>query len=90
MEVFAGTDACVAPVLSMTEAPHHPHNRARETFVEVDGVVHPAPAPRFSRTPSAIAGPPAAAGSHTVEALTDWGVRDVDKLLTAGVVGQAP
>ena len=90
MEVFAGTDACVAPVLSMTEAPQHPHNVARETFVEVDGVVHPAPAPRFSRTPSAIASPPAAAGSHTVEALTDWGVRDVEKLLAAGVVGQAP
>ena len=62
MEVFAGTDACVAPVLSMTEAPQHPHNVARETFVDVDGVVHPAPAPRFSRTPSAIAAPPAPAG----------------------------
>jgi alpha-methylacyl-CoA racemase len=90
MEVFAGTDACVAPVLSMTEAPQHPHNVARETFVDVGGVVHPAPAPRFSRTPSAIASAPAPAGSHTLEALTDWGVRDVDKLLAAGVVGQAP
>jgi alpha-methylacyl-CoA racemase len=89
MEVFTGTDACVAPVLSMSEAPHHPHNAARETFIEVDGIVHPAPAPRFSRTPSAVASPAAPAGSHTVEALTDWGVRDVDSLLAAGVVSQA-
>ncbi len=89
MDVFAGTDACVAPVLSMTEAPQHPHNVARETFVDIDGVIHPAPAPRFSRTPSTIASPAAAPGSHTLEALTDWGVRDVEGLLAAGVVGQA-
>jgi alpha-methylacyl-CoA racemase len=87
--IFEGTDACVAPVLSMTEAPRHPHNVARQTFVEVDGVVQPAPAPRFSRTRSAIASPPAAAGAHTLEALTDWGVRDVKRLLDAGVVSQA-
>jgi alpha-methylacyl-CoA racemase len=89
MEVFAGTDACVAPVLSMTEAPKHPHNVARETFIEVDGVVHPAPAPRFSRTPSTAPSPAAPPGSHTVQALTDWGVRDVESLLAAGVVAQA-
>ena len=51
-DVFDGTDACVAPVLSLTEAPDHPHNKARETFIELDGVVQPAPAPRFSRTAS--------------------------------------
>ena len=86
--IFAGTDACVAPVLSMTEAPSHPHNVARGTFIEVDGIVQPAPAPRFSRTPSQVSGPPSAAGTHTLEALTDWGVKDVQRLLDAGVVGQ--
>jgi alpha-methylacyl-CoA racemase len=89
MDVFGGTDACVAPVLSMTEAPKHPHNAARETFIEIDGIVHPAPAPRFSRTPSAVSGPAAPPGSHTVQALTDWGVPDVERLLASGVVGQA-
>ena len=87
--VFTGTDACVAPVLSMEEAPAHPHNLARKTFIEVDGVVQPAPAPRFSRTPSSVASPPVKAGSHTLEALADWGVTDVKSLLDAGVVGQA-
>ena len=87
--IFEGTDACVAPVLSMSEAPGHPHNAARQTFIAVDGVVQPAPAPRFSRTPSSVAGPPVAAGSHTREALTDWGVKDVEGLLDAGIVGQA-
>jgi alpha-methylacyl-CoA racemase len=87
--IFEGTDACVAPVLSMTEAPKHPHNVARQTFIEVDGVVQPAPAPRFSRTPGAVASPPAAPGAHTLEALTEWGVRDIERLLEAGVVCQA-
>ena len=50
-QIFEGTDACVAPVLSLSEAPEHPHNRARGSFVEVGGVTQPAPAPRFSRTP---------------------------------------
>jgi alpha-methylacyl-CoA racemase len=52
--LFAGSDACVAPVLSLREAPAHPHNRERETFIEIDGVLQPAPAPRFSRTQSAV------------------------------------
>ncbi|MBB1152161.1 MULTISPECIES: CaiB/BaiF CoA transferase family protein [Amycolatopsis] len=68
-----GQDVCLAPVLSMAEAPDHPHLRARGTFVEVDGVVQPAPAPRFSRTPGAIQRPPAAPGEHADEALADWG-----------------
>ncbi|SFP72316.1 CaiB/BaiF CoA transferase family protein [Amycolatopsis rubida] len=68
-----GQDVCLAPVLSMAEAPRHPHLRARGTFVEVDGVVQPAPAPRFSRTPGAIQRPPAAPGEHAAEALADWG-----------------
>ena len=51
--LMEGTDACFAPVLSMTDAPNHPHNRAREAFIDLDGVTQPAPAPRFSRTPGA-------------------------------------
>ncbi len=69
-----GTDVCFAPVLSMAEAPNHPHNVARGTFVEVAGLVQPGPAPRFSRTPGEIQRPPAHAGQHTDEVLTDWGV----------------
>lgn len=72
--IMEGTDVCFAPVLSMTEALDHPHNKARSTFVEVAGLSQPAPAPRFSRTPPAIQGPPAAAGEHTDAALRDWGV----------------
>ena len=71
--LLEGTDVCFAPVLSLTEAPAHPHNRERETFIEVDGIMQPAPAPRFSRTPGAIRRPPSAAGEHTDEALADWG-----------------
>lgn len=66
-------EVCIAPVLSLTEAPDHPHLRARGTFVEVEGVVQPAPAPRFSRTPGAIQGPPAEPGQHTDEVLGGWG-----------------
>jgi alpha-methylacyl-CoA racemase len=62
---FEGTDACVAPVLSMTEAPKHHHNSQRETFVELDGVVQPSPAPRFSVTPPEIGRPPVAPGNDT-------------------------
>src|SRR3546814_13374135 len=68
-----GTDVCFAPVLSLTEAPLHPHNVQRGTFVERDGVVQPAPAPRFSATPTEIQRPPAHAGQHTDEVLADWG-----------------
>ena len=73
-EVFAGSDACVAPVLSAVEAPDHPHNRARGTFTEVAGVVQPAPSPRFLSTPGAIRRPPPNPGQHGDEALADWGV----------------
>ena len=77
MKVFDGTDACVAPVLSMEEAPKHPHNVARKTFETAFGVVQPGPAPRFSRTAGAInGGPPALAGKHSHEVLKDWGVAD--------------
>ena len=71
--LMEGTDVCFAPVLSMAEAPEHAHIRERGTFTEVAGVVQPAPAPRFSRTPAAIQRPPSSAGQHTDEALGDWG-----------------
>ncbi|MFF2847646.1 CaiB/BaiF CoA transferase family protein [Streptomyces sp. NPDC058001] len=87
-KVFEGTNACVAPVLGLTEAAAHPHLAARGTFTEVNGVTQPAPAPRFSRTPSAVQSPPARPGEHTREALREWGVRDVDALLESGAVAQ--
>jgi alpha-methylacyl-CoA racemase len=68
--LLEGTDACFAPVLDMDEAPRHPHNAARQTFVDVDGVTQPAPAPRFSRTPGQ-AGPVAAPDGAAI--LADWG-----------------
>jgi alpha-methylacyl-CoA racemase len=71
--ILEGSDACFAPVLSMSEARRHPHNVARQAFVEVAGVAQPGPAPRFSRTPAEIQRPPARAGEHTEEALRDWG-----------------
>jgi alpha-methylacyl-CoA racemase len=87
-EIFEGTDACFAPVLTMSEAPSHPHNVERGTFVERNGVVQPAPAPRFSRTPAEIQRPPAFPGQHTDEVLTDWGfdAADVAKLRESGAV----
>lgn len=71
--IMDATDICFAPVLDLDEAPKHAHNVARETFVTVEGVVQPAPAPRFSATPGAIQGPPPKIGAHNDEALTDWG-----------------
>jgi alpha-methylacyl-CoA racemase len=72
--LLEGTDVCFAPVLSLLEAPEHPHNRARGTFVEIDGAVQPRPAPRFSRTDPEISRPPARPGQHTAEALAEWGI----------------
>ena len=82
------TDVCFAPVLEPGEAPRHPHNQARGTFVERDGVVQPAPAPRFSRTVPEIAGPPPGAGMHTDEALSAWGFSgdEISKLREVGAV----
>lgn len=88
-EVFDGTDACVAPVLTLTEAARHPHLAARGTLVEHEGVLQPAPAPRFSRTPATLGAAPAEApGAHTREALAAWGIDDVDALIAAGVAVQ--
>jgi alpha-methylacyl-CoA racemase len=88
--LLEGTDACFAPVLNLEEAPHHPHNRARATFVEHDGRWQPNAAPRFSRTPSAIRSPPVAAGEHTRDALAAWGLGgdEIDALIASGVVAQ--
>jgi alpha-methylacyl-CoA racemase len=90
VELFEGTDACVAGVIPVSEAPQHPHLRARETFVEHEGLMQPRPAPRFSRTGTALSLPPApVAGTHTREALTAWGIDDVDGLIERGVAVQA-
>lgn len=87
-EVFDGTDACVGPVLPLGEAPDHPHLAARETFVEVEGITQPAPAPRFSRTGSTVTMPPGGPGAHTREALEAWGVTGVEALLDSGAATQ--
>ena len=87
-EIMDATDVCFAPVLDLDEAPKHPHNVARRTFVEVEGVTQPAPAPRFSQTPGAIQGPPPGIGAHDREALSDWGFSgaDIDALKAAGAL----
>jgi len=82
--VFEGTDACVEPVLSYAEAPAHPHLAARGTYVEHHGIVQPAPAPRFSRTPAVLGAPPSTPGADTRAALAAWGVDDVDALIASG------
>ncbi|AXI81722.1 CoA transferase [Peterkaempfera bronchialis] len=71
-DLFEGTDACVAPVLSLREAAAHPHLRARGTFAEAAGLLQPAPAPRFSATPGTLRRPPARPGAHTAEVARDW------------------
>jgi len=85
---FTGTDACVAPVLSMTEAPAHPHNRERGVFVEIDGVVQPAPAPRFSATPTEIGGPPPPLGRDTdvVAAAAGFSPDEIGMLRASGAI----
>jgi alpha-methylacyl-CoA racemase len=84
--LMLGSDVCYAPVLSLGEAPKHPHNVARKTFVEVDGIVQPAPAPRFSRTVPEVQGPPEAA--NNAKALAAWGFSagDIAALKTAGAI----
>ncbi len=87
-DIMEGTDVCFAPVLDLQEAPQHPHNQSRETFVEFEGVCQPAPAPRFSRTPSAIQSSAALAGEHSEEVLNDWGfsAQEIDELKEAGAI----
>jgi alpha-methylacyl-CoA racemase len=83
-EIMDASDVCFAPVLDLDEAPRHPHNLARQTFVDVAGVIQPAPAPRFSATPGAIQGPPPVIGAHDREVLLDWGFTPEE---VAAVVG---
>ncbi len=87
-EIMDASDVCFAPVLSLAEAPEHPHNRARGTFVEQAGVVQPAPAPRFSRTPGELVAPPPHPGQHTDEVLRAWGFEadEIAKLRADGAV----
>lgn len=87
-EVFAGTDACVTPILTPDEAACHPHNAARGTFVESGGVMQPAPAPRFSRTQATLGAPPPVLNSGTREALQAWGIDNVEELIEAGAAQQ--
>ncbi|NIQ37320.1 MAG: CoA transferase [Proteobacteria bacterium] len=87
-EIMEGTDVCFSPVLSMEEARNHRHNKTRRTFVEIDGMVQPGPAPRFSRTRPEIQGPPPTPGQHTDKALADWGfaLEEIEKMHKTGVV----
>ena len=87
-EIMAGSDACFAPVLSLAEVGEHPHNRARGSFAERDGIVQPAPAPRFSRTQAEAGPPPPVAGAHSKTVLADWGFApdEVAALIESGAV----
>lgn len=87
-EILEGTDTCFAPVLDFEEAPMHPHNAARQVFLEIDGVVQPAPAPRFSRTVPEISAPPSEIGANSVEILREWGIDEgrIDMLSKSMVV----
>jgi alpha-methylacyl-CoA racemase len=76
--LLEGSDACFAPVLTLEEAPAHPHNAARRSFVEVDGIVQPAPAPRFSRTPASKPTPPEEPGERGIQSLAQWGLSETD------------
>ena len=87
-ELMEGTDVCFAPVLDMSEAPDHPHNKERKTFIELEGVTQPAPAPRFSRTEAKVASSPSIVGEHTDEVLNSIGLseEDINNLKNAGAV----
>ena len=88
-QIFAGSDACVAPVLSLAEVEHHPHNRARHTFLRRDDVLQPAAAPRFSRSQTELGISPRPLGADTDAALIDWGFSadEIGELRRAGIVG---
>jgi alpha-methylacyl-CoA racemase len=86
--LMEATDVCFAPVLTMSEAAQHPHNVERGTFVEIAGMMQPAPAPRFSRTAAEVAMPPAHPGQHSAEILSDWGfdAARIEALIDSGAV----
>ena len=87
--IMEGTDICFAPVLTMKEAAHHPHAKARNAYVDVAGFPQPAAAPRFSRTKEGVKGPAARRGQHTDEILGERGfsAKEIEELKAAGVVG---
>ena len=87
--IMEGSDVCFAPVLAMSEAPAHPHNVARKTFIEVAGVTQPAPAPRFSRTEPEVSRPPARTGEHGEEVLASFGfsAQEIRKLRESKAIG---
>jgi alpha-methylacyl-CoA racemase len=87
-QLLEGTDVCFAPVLSLDEAPEHPHNKARGSFTKFNGVVQPSPAPRFSRTPGKLHHPPPDYGQHSMDILTEHGfsVDDIRKLQETGMI----
>ena len=87
-EIMEGTDVCFAPILNLEEAPDHPHNKTRKTYVDFEGVTQPAPAPRFSRTQGTIQSSAALIGENTNEILNSWGFSDdkVDNLKKEGVI----
>ncbi|MDP6389186.1 MAG: CaiB/BaiF CoA-transferase family protein [Alphaproteobacteria bacterium] len=89
-EIMEGTDICFAPVLTFREASNHPHNAARDSFVEVDGVIQPGAAPNFSRTPSGIKGGPPEMGAQTDEGLAAWGFSadEIAALKAESAIGQ--
>ena len=90
VSLFEATDACVAPVLSFAEAAGHPQLADRETLVTRDGVVQPAPAPRFSRTPGRISRAAPAAGAHSREVFESWGIPDAGEWLRRGGLVEPP
>ncbi len=87
-ELLEGSDACFAPVLAPLEAPKHPHNQARSTFVDIGGVVQPAPAPRFSATPAALPRAPHTADDGALEQVQRWGIpaSELGTLVQRGLV----
>ena len=87
-DLMEGSDVCFAPVLDMSEAPMHPHNIARKTFIEIEGVTQPAPAPRFDRTQNEITFPPAIAGEHSKEILESIGIdsNEYERLISSGSI----
>lgn len=91
MAAAEGLTPCIAPILEFDEAPQHPHNRARGSFVTVDGLVQPGPAPRFSRTAATVDRRPPIPGEHTAQALASWGLSatDVNGWLASGALGRS-
>jgi alpha-methylacyl-CoA racemase len=87
--ILEGSDVCFAPVLSLAEAPSHPHNLARQSFVEIDGIVQPAPSPRFSRTPAGRPTPPEIPGERGIASLAQWGLpsAEIAALKRSGALG---